>query len=140
MPSRTVFGGCFQHAHQQCCLFGVDFGWGFVKIGSGGRLDTHGLIPEINGVEVHGQYLILGVFAFQFGGHYPFFEFEENQFHLVHLLVAREQVLGQLLGDSAAAALVVEGEHTARHTEQGAHIHTGVLVKTRVLRGNQGIL
>ena len=140
VASRTVFGGRFEHADQEGSLLGVDFRWALVEIGACRGFDADSLVAEIHGVEVHGQNLILGVFAFQLGGDDPLLEFDEHQLDLVHLLAAREQVLGQLLGDGAAAALVVEGEHAARHAKQGTHVHARMLVETGVLRGNQGVL
>ena len=56
---------------ERCRLLNVQFARFFIKIGVGSRLDTHGVMQEVEVVQIEGDNLLLRVVALQLHGNHP---------------------------------------------------------------------
>ena len=137
---RAVGCGSFQQTHQHGGLVDCEVGGRLVKESLGGGLDAKGVAAEVNGVEVHGNNLLLGVVVLQLHGHHPLLELRKHRAYSA-LMFAGKEVLGQLLrdGTAAAAAAVASDKGLEEDTEQAARVDAGVFVETHILGGDKGI-
>ena len=136
---RAESGRGVHHAGHQGTLLEVQVLWVLVEEGLGRRTDAIGVVPEGHRVEVHGDDLVFRVVVFELGGGDPFLELAKHQLGLAQVLAAGKQVLGQLLGDSTAAAFLVAREHAVGHAEQRLAVDARVLVETLVLDAYQSL-
>ena len=76
----------------------------------------------------------------QFDGHHPFLELGEDGAYLA-VVLAGEEVLGQLLGDgaAAAAAALAADEGLEEDAHKAAGVDARVLVETHILGGDEGV-
>ena len=128
------------HAHQRGGFFDLEVLGVASEVGVGSSLHAHGIVQEVELVEVHRQDLFLRVVAFQFDGDDPLDGFLEETLQRV-LRAGRIELLGQLLGDGTAAAGVLLEEEAALHhgTEQGLDVDARMLGKAYVFRGDEGV-
>ena len=137
----AVGRGGFEQSHEYGGLVDVQLGGRLVEEGLRGGLDAEGIAAEVDGVEVHGENLLLGVVVLQLDGHDPLTELGEDGatagVGLAHLV----EVLGQLLGDGGAAAggAMASDDSLEEHAEETACVDAGVAVETGVLGGDEGI-
>ena len=101
--------GALREARQQRGLAQVELADRLAEVGPGGRLDPIGPAPEVDGVEVHLQDLVLAVPVLDLRG----------QLDLLHLprqraLRRQEESLGELLGNGASALLHLGGREVAQ--------------------------
>ena len=141
---RVARGGV-HHAHEYGRLLYVQLVGRLAEEGAGGGLDAVGVRAVCHRVEIHGGDLLLGIVVFELEGRDPLLELRlhelERTAHLaaVACRVAREEVLGQLLGYGAAAALRVALQHDGldTHAEERRDIDTRVVAETHILGGDE---
>ena len=99
------------------------------------RLDSVGTAAHVNAVEVKGQDLVFGKFAFQPEGHQQFLHLALDVF-----LRGQKQVFGQLLGDGAAALGIASLDQVGGHgAGEGDDVEPEMGIKTPVFGGNYRI-
>ena len=129
---RGVARRRLEQAGQQRRLGQRDLGGGLAEVAPGGGVDAVGAGAEIHPVEIQGQDLVLGQMALE----------PDRQQQLLHLalemaLMRQEQVLGQLLGDRAAALADAAGAQIAeRGADDAARIEARMAVEAAVLGGD----
>ena len=122
-----------QHsALRQCQVFHV-----FAEIDAGSSLDAVAALAEVNLVHVHFQNLFLGVLIFNLQCQYHF-----QQFSFQCLLLGKEGISGQLLGNGGAAlSCGVAAEHVVPDgAEDAPGIDAVVFIESHVFRCHKGIL
>ena len=99
--------------------------------------DLHAVIAaaQEDGVEVALQDLRLGVARFQLHGQVGLL-----QLALVALLAGEHGLLDELLGDGGAALRGAGGQVGHQRADDALHVHAVVLVKARVLHGDERVL
>ena len=64
----VIGGGGFQHTDQCCCFFNAEPVWFLGEKSTGGIADAIYVVAERNGIQVQGQYFLLGKVPFQLYG------------------------------------------------------------------------
>ena len=129
------------HAHQHGRLLHVQLVGLLVEERVGRRLDAVGVRAELHRIEVHRGDLLLGIVVFEFEGRDPLFQLRRHELGLaddgaaVAGRVAREEVLGQLLGDGRAAALrgVLHQQRLHGHARQRGDVDARMAAEADVL-------
>ena len=134
-----IVRGVLTHAYEGGTFGKVQVLRLLAEISVGGRLDAHGVVQEVEVVQIHGDDFLLGEVALQLDGNYPLDGFLQEALHGA-LGLFREQLLGQLLGDGTAAAGTRLTHQAALHdgTPQGLEVYARMFVETFVLCGHQG--
>ena len=99
------------------------------------RFDTYCVVQKVELVEIHQQYLIFRVQAFQFGGNHPLYRFLHGTLEYV-ICTRRPNLLGELLCERTTAAGTPQFQHC---TEKRLEIDAGVVVKAGIFCGDQRI-
>ena len=109
-----------------------------IKIGVGSRLDTHGIVQEVEVVEIQRQDFLLGIIAFQLDGYHPLYRFLQDSLQRARSLL-RIELLGQLLGDGASTACIGLPQDASLDdgTPQGSIVDARVLIESLVLGSHQ---
>ena len=128
------------HTHQRGGFFDLEVLGVASEVSVGRSLHAHGVVQEVELVEVHRQDLFLRVVALQLDGDDPLDGFLEETLQRV-LRAGRIELLGQLLGDGTAAAGILLHQDAALHnsTEQGLGVDARMLGKAHVFRGDEGV-
>ena len=82
-----------------------------IKIGIGSRLDTNGIVQEIEVIEIKSQNLLFGIIAFQLHRNHPLYRFLQQAFHRTVRLF-RIELLGKLLRDSTSTTRISLSQNT----------------------------
>ncbi len=133
------------HADEHSGLLHIELVGLLVEKGVGRRLDAERVGTVLDGIEIHGGDLLLGVVVFELEGRNPLLELGRNELGRADDLaavahrVARKEVLGQLLGDGRTAALRgVEHTHGFhRHAGQRRDVDARMAAETDVLGGDE---
>ena len=72
MAQGIIVGGILEHADEHGSLLDLEVGGLFAEIDVGGSLDAHGIVEEIEAVEIHIDDLVLGVESLELEGDHPF--------------------------------------------------------------------
>ena len=75
MTDRIIDRGILHHPDQKCRLFNSQIFRFFTKIDLCGRTDSDSIIEEIELVEIHLDYLFLGIETFELHRNHPFDRF-----------------------------------------------------------------
>ena len=133
-------GGVFAHAHEGGTFAEAEVFRSLAEVDVGGCFNAHGIVEEIEIVEIEREYFLLGIMSFKFHGDDPLDGFLHESLH-GGLGLFGVELLGELLGDGTAAACLLVAEHAALHhgTHKGAGVDAGVLKETDILGGHEGI-
>ena len=99
-------------------------------------MDTHGMIDKVNGVEIHGDDLILSVPPFQPDGNNVLFAFLENTLNFrtgTHFI---EHVLSQLLCNGTSTSFFSQGDNRSYRCSE---INSGMAVESFIFCCNECI-
>ena len=109
-----------------------------IKIGVCRRLDAHGIVQEVEIVEIESQDFLLGVVPFQFHGDDPLYRFLQLSLQRARCLFGIE-LLGKLLRDGTSTSGIGLTQDTALHdgTPQRTEVDARMLVESFILRGNE---
>ena len=109
-----------------------------IKIGISRRLDTHGIMQEIEVVEIEGDNLLLGIVSLQPDGNHPLYRFLQQSLQRTPCLLGIE-LLGKLLGDGTATAGIGLSQDSTLDdgTSQGTVVDTRMLIETGILGSHQ---
>ena len=140
MAHWVVIGRVLAHTHQCCGLLNVQILRVFIKIYLAGHLDAHGIVQEVELVEVHLDDLVLGIIALEFNGDNPLDGLLQRALKDV-VGFGRIQLLGKLLSDGTATtgALLAHDDALDDGAADCPDVDARVLVKTGILGGNQGL-
>ncbi len=139
MPERIVTARRADEPAEHRALADAQILDGFAEVvtrGLADAVDAHrAALPEIDGVQIDAQDLVLVVKRFQHQRHRRLTQLPRQL-----ALGRQEQVLDQLLGDRAAALLHRAGAQVRdQRTRDADRIDAGVIEKTRVLGGDDGV-
>ena len=136
----AVGGGSLQKSHKHGGFVDIKLRRGLVEEGFRSGLDAIGIAAEIYSIEIHGNDFLLRIVVLQFHGDHPLLEFREHRPEEA-VVLAGEEVLGQLLGDGGAAARrAVSSKHgLEEHAEKRTGVDAGMFVESHILRGNEGV-
>ncbi len=130
-----IGGGGFDDGGKACALGRAKLRSGYAEIGLCGGLDAIGAPAEINKIQIHFQYLILGALIFQLNGQPYFFGFPGNGF-----LAGKMAELNQLLGDGGGTLLIGAAAEIGSDSAQNADdIKAGMIVKTQIFCGKESV-
>ena len=140
VPGRLV-----DHSDEGRRLLDGQVGRSLREEGVRSRLDAICIAAEEHRVEVHVNYLVLGVVPLEFDGGDPLLELDEDHPDLGQArypashVGSRIEGLGELLGYGRAASLagVAHQYGLDRHTAEGLNVYAGVLVEAFVLSRNR---
>ena len=132
----VIHGGVIGDADEAGALSQRQFGSVLTKVFVGRRLHTVALVAQIDGVEIDGQDLVLGV---------AFLLQRQRTVDLRHLtldtvLTVAGDVLDELLGDGGTALHVRTGNRIDNAAQRTLPVHACVLFKALVLDGNGSLL
>ena len=138
MKHRTIACGSLEKAHKHSSLVDIKLRRSLVEKSMRGCLDAIGIAAEIDSIQIHRQDFLFRVVMLKFDSDDPLLELGINKAQL-RLAFTREEVLGQLLGDGAAAAAAAmsTNQRLEENAHQAAGIDTGMLVETHILCGDQ---
>ena len=96
-----------------------------IKIGIGRRFDSHGIVQEIEVIEIKSKYFLFGIIAFQLHRNHPLYRFLQQAFHRTVRLF-RIELLGKLLRDSTSTTRISLSQNTTLDdgTSQGTEVDT----------------
>ena len=136
---RIVHRRILRHTHKHSSLRLGKSVWNRIKIYPRSRLYSHRKVQEVELVEIHGYYFLLGVLAFQLGCNHPFLELSVYKFQFAHLL-PREKHFCKLLRNRTSTALcTVACNNSLENTWQRLEVDTAMLVETDILGCNKSI-
>lgn len=132
---QGVDRGRVRDAGQQGGLVGGQRGGLLAEIAGAGVADAVVAVPEIDGVDVQLQNLLLGVGGFQPEGHEHLGDLAGKL-----LFLGEKQIFGHLLGDGAAALVQAAGAQVVdRCPQDGDGVDAAVLGKAVVLHRDHGV-
>ena len=98
-------------------------------------MHAYRLVEKVELIKIQCNNLVFGVPRLQLQRNNPLFEFLKNPARFTGCRLV-EHLLGQLLGQRGTTPL---GTETGQGPPQGAKVYTGVVVKTLVFGGHQGL-
>ena len=143
----VVSGRLVDNTYEAGALLEQQIAGLLVEIRARSSIYTVRVAAEEDGVQVHGDYFVLGVVALQLDCRDPLFELVLYEFEVFRpgdagsSFVTREQRLGELLGDGTAAALAGIAHHDGLdgHAGKRAEIYAGMLVESGIFGGDRRI-
>ena len=109
-----------------------------IKIGIRRRLDTHGIVQEVEVVEIECQDFLLGIVSLQLDGDDPLYRFLQQSLQGTRCLFGIE-LLGKLLGDGRSTSGIGLPQESTLHdgTTERTEVDARMLIESFILRGNQ---
>ena len=109
-----------------------------IKIGIRRRLDTHGIVQEVEVVEIECQDFLLGIVSLQLDGDDPLYRFLQQSLQGTRCLFGIE-LLGKLLGDGRSTSGIGLSQESTLHdgTTERTEVDARMLIESFILRGNQ---
>ena len=140
IDAGIVAAGSLQESHEHSSLLMSEFVGGGAEIGTRRGLDAEGVAPEVHGIEIHGQDILLLEYDLQFGSHYPLLGFHHQKLHPGNmseqprgiLCTHTEEVLGQLLCDGTGPT-GSSSRHILHGSKESCHVYTMMLIESLVL-------
>ena len=101
-PHRIEIRRVFTHSYKRRRFANREVLRFFVEVCAGCRLDAHGIMQEIEVIEVHGDDFLFGIVSFQLDCNHPLYGFLQGALHrtLCHVAI---KLLGQLLGNGTSS-------------------------------------
>ena len=132
--------GILAHAHQDSTFVHREIAGLLAEIGASGRLDAHGVVKEIEVVEIHCDDFLLGVIALELQGNHPLDGLLEQTLEGAPGSGTVE-LLGQLLRDgaTAAGALLLEDAALDNGAQKRFEVDARMHEETLVLCSHQSI-
>ena len=114
--------------------------WLLVEIDVGRTLDAHGIVEEVEVIEIHGQYLLLGEMSLQLHGDNPLDRLLQQSLKGVAGLFGID-LLGELLGDgrTASGTRLLHDATLDDSSAKGNEVNTGMFVEALVLGCYEGM-
>ena len=132
---ERVHRGSVGNARQQCGLIRGQGGGRLAEIPLCSIVDAVVSVPEIDGVDIQFQDVVLGIAVLQCEGHKDLRRLADELFFL-----GEKQVFGHLLGDGAASLVQgAGGEVMHRSPHDGDGVDARVLIESAVLHGHHRV-
>ena len=137
----VIYPGVFQHANEHGGFFDLEGVGFFAKVVFGCSLDAIAFVQKVEFIEVHGDDLLLGVFALEAGGDDPLFEFLQGALPQIFGVFVCKKQLGQLLGNGTAPAraALLQDDGFEENPSKRFEIYAGVLVVACIFRSDEGM-
>ena len=136
----VVVGGILGHSDEHGGLLHAEVSGLLIEVYLSGRLDAHGIVEEVELVQIHLYNLLFGVVALELDGDHPLHGFLQSAREHVRRRRGVE-LLGELLSDSGAAAgaLVAEQDGFEGHAAERTKVNARVAFETLVFGGYERV-